>query len=315
MSIEITKAMVDMFSANVYHLSQQEGSRLFQYCRQETQEGESKFYDRIGARKARRKEGRHSDEVYDDTPHSRRMLTTEDFYSADMVDNEDKLRTIMNIENEYAKAISMALGREMDLEIISGALGAAYEGKKGTSSVNLPDSQKIAAFDGVATNGSKLNIDTLRAVRKKFKQNEAIMKGAQLIFVCSAQQTDDLLANVEVQNADYNSVKALVQGEVDSFMGFKFVETELLPFNSAPVAYDHDDGSMGGTESIPAGEARRCMAFTAGKAIIAARGAFVDGRITELPSKHYSHQVYGKFNFGATRIEDVQLMEVFCREA
>ena len=70
MSIEITKAMVDMFSANIYHLSQQEGSRLWEHCRQESQDGESKFYDRIGKRKARRKEGRHSDVVYNDTKHS-----------------------------------------------------------------------------------------------------------------------------------------------------------------------------------------------------------------------------------------------------
>lgn len=320
MSIEVTKAMVDMFSANIYHLSQQEGSRLHEHCRQETQEGESKFYDRIGLRKARRKEGRHSDVVYDDTPHSRRMLTTEDFYSADMVDNEDKLRTIMNLENEYAKSIGMALGREMDLEIISGALGTAYEGKKGTSAVVLPNSQKIACFDPEDTEvtGFILTIETLRKVRKSFKQKEAIMKGDKIIFACAAQQTDDLLSSTAVTSIDYNGVKTLVDGEVDTFMGFKFVETELLPFNGSVVNYNKTTGEVttpvASTGTYAIGEGRRCIAFTAKKAILCAQGAFVNGRITEMPGKHYSHQVYGKFNFGATRLEDVQLMEVICKE-
>lgn len=319
MSIEITTAMVDMFSANALHLSQQEGSVLWEHARQEEQDGESKFYDRIGKRTARRKEGRHSDVVYDDTPHSRRMLTTEDFYSADLVDKEDKLRTIMNIENEYVQATGMALGRQMDEEMIAGALGNAFEGKKGTSIVALPFSQKIAAFDpaDVETAGFALSPDTLRVIRKKFKQNEAIKKGEKVIFACAAQQIDDLLGTTAVTSQDFNIVKTLVDGEVDTFLGFKFVETELLPFNEAAVNYNKTTGEVtaaGNTGTIVIGTGRRCIAFTSNRAILAARGSFVNGRIDELPAKHHSHQVYGSLNFGATRMEDVQLMEVICKE-
>ena len=141
-SVEVTTAMVDMFSSNVMHLSQQEGSVLWEHCRQETQDGESKFHDRIGKSKARRKAGRHSDVLFSDIPHSRRMVTTEDIYDADLVDQEDKIRTIMNIENEYAKSIAMSIGRDMDEQIIDFALGSAYGGKKGTTAIALPDSQK-----------------------------------------------------------------------------------------------------------------------------------------------------------------------------
>lgn len=315
MSQEITQAMVDMFSANVFHLAQQKGSRLRQYCKFETQKAESAFHDRIGARKSRKKSGRHSDVQYDDTPHSRRMVTMEDFYSADIVDKSDKLRTIMNPENEYAVAISYALGRNIDEVIIENALGNAYGGKKGTEVIALPDSQKVAAFDGSGLTGLGLNVKTLRAVRKKFKQNEAVMKGAKIVFVYAAEQADNLLGTTEVTSADYNSVKALVDGEADSFMGFKFESTELLPFNDVAITYNKDTGAVGsGTGTIAIGEGRRCFAFIENSAILCALGEEVNGKITELPTKHYSSQVYGSLTIGASRMEEVQVVEVICKE-
>ena len=315
MSFQVTTAMVDQFSANVYYLSQQKMSRLRPYCRQEYQHGESAFYDRIGTREARRKEGRHSDIVYTDTPHSRRMNTMQDFYDADLVDQEDKLRTIMNLENAYTQAISMSLARMMDREIIDGALGSARGGKKGQDVIPLPDSQKLAAFDGVSTTGSGLNIETLRAVRLKFKQAEAAEDYQTMIFACSAKQIDDLLASTDVTSADYNTVKTLVRGEVDSFMGFKFVRTELIPFNDAPITYNIADGSVGaGTGTIATGQGRRAFAFTAGEAILCANPRYVVGRIDELPNKHYSHQVYGALTVGTTRMEEVKVVEVDCLE-
>ena len=163
MSFQITTAMVDQFSANVMHLAQQEESRLREYCRMETQNGESAFWDRIGATSMQRKDGRHSDVVYTDTPHSRRMNVLEEWYNADLVDKEDKLRVIMNPESEYAKAFAMALGRKYDEKVIEGGLGTAYAGKKGTVATVLPDSQKVAAFVSGELTGSKLNIPTLRS--------------------------------------------------------------------------------------------------------------------------------------------------------
>lgn len=312
-SVEVTTAMVDMFSSNVMHLSQQEGSMLYEYCRHETQDAESKFHDRIGKSKARRKAGRHSDVLFSDIPHSRRMVTTEDVYDADLVDQEDKIRTIMNIENEYAKSIAMSIGREMDEIIIDFALGNSYGGKKGTTAIPLPDSQKVAATDGVGFTG--MNVLTLRRVRKKFKQNESIKKGEKLIFAWAAEQADNLLGSTSVTSSDYNSVKALVDGEVDTFMGFKFVETELLPFNAAAESFTLATGAVGaGAGVINLGEARRCIAFTAKRGLLAAKAREVKGKITERPDKHYANQVYAALSFGGTRMEEEQVVEVLCYE-
>lgn len=316
MSQQITTAMVDQFSANVFHLAQQEGSRLRQYCRQESQAAESAFYDRIGARKSRKKQGRHSDVVFDDTPHSRRMVTMEDFYSADLVDKEDKIRTIMDPENEYAKAIAMALGRDMDEVIIEGALGNAYGGKKGTVAVALPDSQKVVAFVPGETTGSLLNIPTLRKVRKKAKQSEAMKAGEKWILAHAAQQADDLLGTTEVTSADFNTVRALVNGENDTYMGFYFVSTELLPFTDEAIVYESATGKIdaGGDATLAAGEGRRCFAFKPNSAILCALGKEVNGRVSEREDKHYANQVYGSLTIGSTRMEEVQVIEIICKE-
>ena len=58
-----------------------------------------------------------------------------------------------------------------------------------------------------------------------------------------SQQVSNLLNTTEVKSADYNSIKALVQGDIDTFMGFKFLRSERLNLASTQ---------------------RKCFAFTKG---------------------------------------------------
>ena len=311
MSVQIPEAFVKQYSANVFHLAQQKGSRLMGLVRQESQNSEAAFYDRIGAVTAQKKTSRHSDTTYQDTPHSRRRVTLEDYFFADLVDKEDKIRIIQSPESEYAMAAAWALGRAMDDVIISSALGDAYAGKEGGSVVTLPNSQKLACFDGATATGVKLNVDTLRAVKKKFGQNE--IEDGDLYFAISAEQLESLLGNVEVQSADYNSVKALVNGDVDSFMGFKFVRLERMPLTTAATTYSVTDGSIGaGAGTLPLG-ARRCFAWKR-DGLLLSIGAGVNSRISELPTKHYSMQVYASMSIGGVRMEEVKVVEVLCDE-
>lgn len=311
MSIEITEAAVKQYSANVFHLAQQKGSRLAMFVRKETQNSEASFYDRIGAVTAMKKVGRHSDTTYQDTPHSRRRVTTEDYFFADLVDKEDKLRIIQNPESEYAIAAKNALGRAMDDVIIDAALGVAFAGKDGGTSVSLANANKVAGFDGSTTTGVGLNVKTLRAVKKKFNKDE--VEEGDIYFCLSAEQLDNLLGETEVTSSDFASVKALVQGDVDSFMGFKFIRLERLPVLAATVAYDETDGSVGsGSGTVPIG-ARRCFAWKR-DGILLATASEVKARITEMPGKHYAHQVYASMSIGGVRMEEVKVIEVLTKE-
>lgn len=307
--------MVDMFSANVMHLAQQKNSRLRAYCRQEVQDAETKNYDIIGKKTARLKTGRHSEVTYQDTPHTRRRVSTQTYFDSDLVDEDDKLKTVMNIENEYAVSIASALGRSIDEVIIAGALGTAYGGRSGASSYTLANANKVACFDGTTTTGVGLNVPVLRAVRKKFKKNEAIADNEDVVFAFAAEQADNLLGTTQTTNSDYAAIKALVDGEVGRFMGFLFVRTELLPFLSEDVSYNAVTGVVGsGTGTATAATTRRCFAFTNKKSVICSIGSEVKGKITEMPKLHYSMQVYGSVNVGAVRMEENQVVEVLCYE-
>ena len=313
MSIQITEAFVKQYSANVFHLSQQKGSKLQGFVRKESQVGESKFFERIGAVSAQLKVGRHSDIEYSDTPHSRRRVTLADYFYADLVDEEDKLRMLISPESDYVKAAVNALGRSKDDVIIAAALGSAYAGKEGATPVALPASQKVACFDGTTTTGVNLNVKTLRAVKAKFDANDVDEMIARY-FAITSSQLQSLLGEQEITSSDYASIKALVMGEVDSFMGFKFIRLERLPRSSTNVTYTVTNGVVGaGTGTITAANSRRCFAW-AQDGIVLSTAKDIVSRIDELPAKHYAKQVYAKMGIGAARLEEEKVVEVICSE-
>lgn len=309
MSIQITTAMVNMYNANVFHLVQQKGSRLRGLVRNETQRAESEFYDRIGSVSAQLKVGRHSETTYQDTPHSRRRVTLEDYFYADLVDREDKLRIIQSPESEYAKAAAMALGRSMDDVIITAALGNAYSGKAGATAVPLANANKLCAHDGTSEVAIKLNVRTLRAAKKYFNKNEA--GDSDLYFVLDAENLDGLLAETEITSSDYANVKALVNGDVDSFMGFKFIRSERLPVTTATTTFSDLNGSVGAGDGTAAVGSVRCFAFQR-EGLLFAVAADMNTKIEQLPTKHYAWQVYASLNVGATRLEEERVCEVIC---
>lgn len=313
MSAQIDTAFVKQFSSNIFHLSQQKGSKLAMACRQESQQGESKFFERLGSVDAREKTSRHSEVIYDDTPHSRRMVTLRDFYYSDLVDEEDKLRMLISPESPYAQAATFALGRKKDDVIIAAALGNAYGGKEGTTAVSLPTSQKVAAFDGSTTTGVNLNVKTLRKVKQKFDEND-VDPSIKKYMSISASQLQSLLGEDEIASADYNTIKALVQGDINTFMSFEFILTQRLAASSSNVTYTVTDGTVGaGTGTITAANSKRCIAW-AQDGLLVSTGKDVFARIQELPEKHYAKQIYVKMSLNATRMEEEKVVEVICSE-
>jgi hypothetical protein len=299
--------MVKQFSSNIYHLSQQEDSRLMPVItRKESITGEEKFFDRIGPVEVMEKVGRHSDTTFQDTPYSRRRVTMRDYYWADLVDKEDKLRIIHNPESEYSKAARQSMARKMDDILIAATIGTVYTGKNGATPIALPNSQKLAATDGA--NVVQMSVETLRALKEKFDESEVDDMGRYV--VCGAKEIRAMLSETEITNSDYNTVKALVNGEVDSFMGFKFIRIERLPFTTAPIVFDAATGEVGvGGDAIPAGS-KRCFAFCQ-SGMLAGIGANPTARVSERPDKHYANQVYFSMSLGAMRMEEEKVIEFF----
>ena len=52
-----------------------------------------------------------------------------DYEYADLIDNQDKIRTLIDPTSSYALAAAYAIGRAMDDEIISAVSGTAFTGE------------------------------------------------------------------------------------------------------------------------------------------------------------------------------------------
>lgn len=295
MSIQVDTALVQSYKANIEIQFQQKGSRLRQYVRTERQNAEFDFYDRIGPTDAVEVQTRHADTPLINTPHDRRRVSLRDFDWADMIDRQDKVRMLADPTSSYSQNAVFAMGRKMDDIIVEAAFGTAYTGKTGATAVTFPTStQQIAAnyVESGSAAASNLTIGKLRRARYMLDAKEALEDGEDLVCVVHAAQIQALLRQTEITSADYNQVKALVEGKVDTFMGFKFVRMNRLP---------------------KSGNNRSVLMFARG-GLLAAVGYDVTVDVGPRRDKRNSVQVYVCMNMGATRMWEEKVIECLCDE-
>lgn len=291
MSFQITENFVQQFDSNFKILGQQRMSRLAAYCQAEPNiVGTSKTVERLGKTDAYDIESRHADTKYVNTPHSRRWLDLQDKAWADLVDELDKIKMLADPTSPYNALGVAALNREKDKIILAAARGSA---RINGGSVALPSGQKIAV------GAAGMTLDKLNAAREILDAAEVDVddgtgQGAPLRCIAvTARQLTNLLNTTEIKSVDYNNVKALAQGQVDTFLGFKFIRTQLVP---------------------KVGNDRMCLAWSKGS-IAFGWGMDVVTSIDKLPTKNLSVQVYARESIGAVRTEDEGVVEIACLES
>ena len=295
MSTQVNTAFVQQYSANVQMLSQQMGSRLRDAVSIENVVGQHAFIDQIGKATAVKRTTRHGDTPQMDTPHSRRRLSLDSYEYADLVDDQDKVRMLIDPTSSYARAAAAAMGRAMDEVIISAATGAATtnggveSGGVASSTVNLDATNNSV---GSASSNDGLTLAKLREAKRKIDLNDVDPSIPRYIAV-GPKQIEDLLGTTEVTSSDFNTIKALVQGDVDTFMGFRFIMTNLL--------------------SIDSNDIRKCFAW-AEDGITLGIGKDITARIDERADKGYATQVYYCMDIGAVRMEEAKVCQIFCDE-
>lgn len=276
MSTQITTAFVEQYKANILMLSQQKGSKLRNTVRSEMVTGKNAFFERIGAVDMTDAVSRHDDTPQIDTPHSRRRVSLITSRWADLIDDADKVRMLIDPTSPYATNASWSAGRKMDARIVEALFGNAYAGEAGATTVALPSAQKVAAAS------AGLTIAKLRTARTILGEADVDMEN--LTCAINPAGLEDLLATTEITSSDFNTVKALVAGQVDTFLGFKFVVTTQMTAGKAGVY--------------------------AKNAVVLAVGAEPRVRISERDDKNYSTQVFVQMDIGATRVEDEGVVEI-----
>jgi len=291
MSSQITTSFVEQYSSNVQLLSQQMGSKLRSSVDEESVVGKNAFFEQIDSTAAVLRTSRHGDTPQIDTPHSRRRVSLASYEWGDLIDDSDKIRALVDPTSAYARNAAAAMNRAMDDVIITAMNASASTGVAGATSTALPSTQKTATSD----QSDGLTIAKLLSA-KKILDNNDIDPSRKRFIVCGPQQIADLLGTTQITSSDFNTVKALSQGDISSFLGFEFIMSTRLNKDATNTTD------------------RLVFAYTE-DAIKLAIGKDIKANTSERADKSYSTQVYYCMDLGAVRMEEKAVVQIPCHEA
>jgi hypothetical protein len=291
---EIPAHFNDSYTHNVEMLLQRKGPKFLEAVTMRPYQGEqAQVVKQFGDVTFRDKTTRHSDTQFDDLIHMQRWIFPSDKVLALPVDSQDELRMLDSPLSAYAEAGRLAYGRAIDDFIIPAFFGTAQTGVKGATQTAFPSANQIAVnyVESGATANSGMTIAKLRAARRMLKQNFVDLETEEPYIAINAKAEQDLLGTTEVTNTLYNQVKALVNGDVDTFLGFKFIKSEALQVDASGYT--------------------RCPVWVKSGVVYGQWEGLVT-RIGPRPDKDYLTQIHMTFTGGATRTQEGKVLEIKC---
>lgn len=240
MSKFLTNSAVIAFDSEVKH--EYQGLKTLRECTtiRTGVVGESYKFARIGKGLANQK-ATQADVTPMDITHARQTATLANWNAPEYTDIFDQAEVNFDEKQELAQTIANAIGRREDQIIIDAMTAVTYAA---TNDQN-PDTGRV--FDDSAT--TNFTLDLIRDAKGHLDDIEAPSQDRYIVLRALALQK--LLEDSEVTSADYNTVRALVNGELDTYMGFKFkvigtrAEGGLPGVAADRVAYAFHKASIG----------------------------------------------------------------------
>lgn len=286
------------FDDNWSHLLQQMDSRFKDKVRNDTVNGKERTFSQIDAVGPMRLiTTRNGKTIPSDSTLAKRWLRVSGYDYVTWIDEWDEvaLGDLPAPESEHVVAHARAANRNIDDVIIDAAFGTSYIGETGTTAVDLTSSEQVAVdyVESGSTANSGMTIAKLR--RAKYLLDLQEVPDDMRYLAQGAKQDQDLLRTTEITSSDYNTVKALVNGQIDTFLGFKFVKSQRLPL-------------------VTATDIRSCLAWHK-DGISLGTGQGRKARIDILPTQNHTIQIRTTEVIGATRLEEARVVEIFCDES
>ena len=213
--------------------------------------------------------------------YSQATVTLTDYIAAEYSDIFNQAKVNFDERQELVQVVAKAIGRRSDQMIIDALSGSG-------TSLTVANS-----IGGATTN---MNMAKLREAQRLMNANNIPMEDR--FIVMHASQLSNLLSETQVTSSDFNSVKALVQGEINTFMGFTF-----------NVIGDRAEGGLAGGGS---GVDRTVYAYHK-MAVGMAEAMAVRSEINYIPEKT-SWLVASMFSAGAIAIDAGGIVAITCRE-
>ncbi|GAG77630.1 unnamed protein product, partial [marine sediment metagenome] len=280
-------------------LSQQMGSKFATKVRNETVDSaELAYFDTLAEDDdTAQKTGRHQGTPISEAEFGRRRVVPYPWTNKKVLDKEDLDRMLPDPRSPVAMNQVRSLGRKKDDLLIAAALGAASIGKAGGSSVDFEDESISINGDGTLTtlgtlaahSAADISLAKMLTMMRIFNDQD-VDPDIPKYWAVTPKDIEDMLHLTEIGSADYNTVKTLVQGKVDSFAGFNFFWCNRL------------------TTDALTGNSNRSIAWAQDGLILASIGD-ISTRIEEAERLDFAWVLFSKMDLGAVRMEGAKVHE------
>jgi hypothetical protein len=271
---------VQLYNANVQLLAMQEEARIANNVTLESQEGEYEFFNQVGAVGYTTVTDRTASTTLNAPTHYRRRVGLANFSIVPYLAKLDEVRMgWADPTSTYVRSAAATLNQIKDDVVIAAMDGTAYTDKTGGTSTAYDTGNDIA-ISGAMTLAAVIEAKRILDAAEVPADGRFIAMGALDLASC---------LNVDkFTSADYAAVKALVNGEINTFFGFTWLHSERLGLATAArkIFYWQRDGVILSTGSGPAGM------FT---------------RIDERADLNYTKQIFTWITAGATRMQETHV--------
>jgi len=305
-----TEAFIQAYNAGYTQVLQEMRDVYAGSVRPDKLKGENQAYDFLGTIDLVEKQTRFEDIPIDDMTHNRRWIYPRWFRKGIFVDREDDIALHTDPTSGYIRALAKGVIRTKNDVIFAAFEGNVRGGKQpGDDTFAFNDAIWSAASEG----GRTIVHDTTDAfavggpstgltIEKLILAREALVTlkndGNQMFnLVCSQRQISQLLRQAETQSIDTNMVRALANGTITEYAGFRFI----VDWNIAVGSSNDIDAD---TNIYP------CYAFTS-DAILFAQHESPIFRVEWLPRKQI-YMIVGKVGMNAIRMDEDKIIKIEC---
>ena len=283
MAQSITNAFVTLFDAEVKQAYQSESSLLGCVRLRQGVTGQTYKFPKLGKGTATARIPQ-TDVTPLTVTYSQVTASMSDYNAAEYSDIFHQAKVNFDERSELVQVVSKAIGRRMDQLIID-----ALNGASSPSTV-----AKTVVTSGSAA-ASNLNVGKLIAAKKALDAKNVPFDDRHIVV--HANNLSGLLGDERAISGDYAAVKALVSGEINTFLGFRFY-----------VLGDRDEGGL------PLSTNDRSVFAFHRSAIGMATNMAQKTEINYVPEKT-SFLVNSMFSAGAVAIDDEGIVKITCDES
>lgn len=280
MSIALSNAFVTLFDAEVKQAYQGKAMLVGAVRQRRGVEGSTVKFPKVGRGVATPRIGQ-TDVTPLNVGFSNVTLTLEDWIAAEYSDIFSQQKVNFDERSELVQVLGNAIGRRQDQLVLNALAGS------GTS---------LSVGNDVGGTDTNMNVAKLRQAKGLMDKNNVPPTDRHIVIHSNGLQS--LLAETAVTSSDFNTVKALVNGELNTFLGFQF-----------HVLGDRTEGGLAIDGSLD----RTCFAFHK-DAIGYGEGIAPKTEINYIPEKT-SFLVASMFSAGATTIDAEGIVSIVARES